>query len=29
MYCKRVNFTYTNRYGCGPEDEDDVYTIDE
>lgn len=24
-----VNFTKTNQYGCGPDDEDDVYTVEE
>lgn len=28
-YSDPVNFTATNRYGCGPDDEDDVYTVDE
>lgn len=28
-YTEPVMFTATNRYGCGPDDEDDVYTIDE
>lgn len=26
-YTNPVKFTKTNRYGCGPDDEDDVYTI--
>lgn len=26
-YTKAVKFSATNRYGCGPDDEDDVYTI--
>jgi len=29
MYVTPVKFTATNRYGCGPEDEDDVYTVQE
>ena len=28
-YTRKVKFSSTNRYGCGPEDEDDVYTIEE
>lgn len=28
-YTDPVNFTATNRYGCGPSDEDDVYTVEE
>jgi len=28
-YTKKVKFTATNRYGCGPEGEDDVYTVEE
>lgn len=28
-YTKKVNFSVTGKYGCGPEGEDDVYTIDE
>lgn len=28
-YNKLVRFTKTGQYGCGPEDEDDVYTVDE
>lgn len=28
-YTEAVAFTETNRYGCGPDNEDDVYTIDE
>ena len=28
-YDRPVNFTSTNRYGCVPDGEDDVYTIDE
>ncbi len=28
-YTKDVKFTKTNQYGCGPRDEDDVYTVDE
>jgi hypothetical protein len=28
-YTSPVHFTKTGRYGCGPEDEDDVYTISE
>ena len=27
-YCSPVEFTSTNNYGCGP-DEDDVYTVEE
>lgn len=29
MYDEPVKFTKTGRYGCGPDDEDDVYTVDE
>jgi len=29
MYTKKVKFTSTGNYGCGPENEDDVYTIEE
>lgn len=29
MYNEPVNFTKTGQYGCGPKDEDDVYTVDE
>lgn len=29
MYDFPVNFTSTGNYGSGPEDEDDVYTIEE
>jgi hypothetical protein len=29
MYRKQVTFTKTNQYGCGPDDEDDVYTVAE
>lgn len=29
MYSEQVNFTKTGQYGCGPDDEDDVYTIAE
>lgn len=28
-YSKKVKFTATNRYGCGPDSEDDVYTVEE
>lgn len=28
-YSKPVNFTGTGRHGCGPDDEDDVYTVEE
>jgi len=28
-YTKPVKFTKTNQYGCGPEDDDDVYTVEE
>lgn len=28
-YVKEVIFTKTNQYGCGPSDEDDVYTVEE
>lgn len=28
-YNEPVKFTKTGQYGCGPENEDDVYTIDE
>ena len=28
-YNKPVKFTTTGQYGCGPEDEDDVYTVKE
>ncbi len=28
-YTKPVSFTATGRYGCGPPEEDDVYTVDE
>jgi len=28
-YEKKVTFTKTNQYGCGPEKEDDVYTVEE
>jgi len=28
-YITKVIFTETNKYGCGPEDENDVYTIEE
>lgn len=28
-YTKEVKFTKTGQYGCGPKNEDDVYTIDE
>jgi hypothetical protein len=29
QYKEPVKFSVTNTYGCGPEDEDDVYTIAE
>jgi hypothetical protein len=28
-YTKPVKFSSTGNYGCGPEDEDDVYTVKE
>lgn len=28
-YDRKVNFTATNRYGNGPDNEDDVYTVKE
>lgn len=28
-YTEKVTFNATDRYGCGPENEDDVYTIAE
>jgi len=28
-YSKPVKFTKTGQYGCGPEYEDDVYTVEE
>lgn len=28
-YKHPVKFTKTNQYGCGPDDEDDVYTVEE
>ena len=28
-YLDSVKFSSTDNYGCGPEDEDDVYTVDE
>ena len=28
-YNKPVNFTATGKYGCGPKNEDDVYTVKE
>jgi hypothetical protein len=28
-YTEPVIFTKTNQYGCGPQDEDDVYTVAE
>lgn len=28
-YTQPVNFSETNRFGCGPNDEDDVYTVAE
>lgn len=28
-YDTKVKFSATNRYGCGPDDEDDVYTVEE
>lgn len=28
-YVDPVKFSATNRYGCGPDDEDDVYTVEE
>ena len=29
MYNEQVKFSSTGTYGCGPEDEDDVYTVEE
>lgn len=29
MYTRHVKFSSTNNYGCGPCDEDDVYTVKE
>lgn len=29
MYRRKVTFTETDRYGCGPGGEDDVYTVAE
>jgi hypothetical protein len=28
-YTAAVTFSSTDNYGCGPDDEDDVYTVDE
>lgn len=28
-YTEPVKFTVTGKYGCGPEGDDDVYTVDE
>lgn len=28
-YIEPVAFTSTNNYGCGPDEEDDVYTVEE
>jgi len=28
-YNRAVKFSSTNNYGCGPADEDDVYTVEE
>lgn len=28
-YTKKVNFSSTGNYGCGPKNEDDVYTVKE
>lgn len=28
-YTNPVKFTKTGQYGCGPDDEDDVYTVEE
>ena len=28
-YTERVKFTVTGTYGCGPDNEDDVYTVEE
>lgn len=28
-YTERVKFTVTGTYGCGPDDEDDVYTVED
>lgn len=29
MYQESVKFTMTNQFGCGPDNEDDVYTVEE
>ena len=29
MYDKLIKFSVTGKYGCGPDGEDDVYTVDE
>lgn len=29
LYNRKVKFTKTNQYGCGPDKEDDVYTVKE
>ena len=29
MYDVKVTFSETNRFGCGPPNEDDVYTVEE
>ena len=29
MYSEPVKFTKTGQYGCGPANEDDVYTVEE
>ncbi len=29
MYDKKVKFSVTGKYGCGPKGEDDVYTVKE
>jgi hypothetical protein len=28
-YSKKITFTATGRYGCGPDNEDDVYTVEQ
>jgi len=28
-YTREVKFSKTGQYGCGPDDEDDVYTVEE
>lgn len=29
IYTRKVNFSKTGQYGCGPKGEDDVYTLEE